>query len=138
MLNKGYCYSFDGFNYGFLYETEEECKRDALNDLLTMNTYKEVYIGKGAITDFTPEIDIEDVLANIMDTAEANEGELAEDYLLDMYYAKEGSENYNLQVELSERLNKVLLDFLKEHNLMPDWYIVKEWELYRLVDGELV
>lgn len=138
MLNKDYCYSFDGVYYGELYKTEEECKKAALQELLSINTNKEVYIGKASITGFTPEIDIEDVLMRIMDTAEDNEGELAEDYLLDMYYAKEGSENYNLQVELSERLNKVLLDFLKEHNLMPDWYIVKEWELYRLVDGELV
>ncbi len=138
MLNKGYCYSFDSICYRELYETEEECKKAALQELLSLENCKEVHIYKFAPTDFKPLINLDKVLEDIMEDAHCNEGEATETYLDELYYAKKGSENYELQLELSKRLNKVLLDFLKEHDLMPDWYLVNEWKIYRFVDGELV
>lgn len=105
------------------YDTVEECIKDARNNMISDEDYV-VYIAE--VVPFEPKIDADDILCRLEEDAYEECGEFAEDW--NVYEA-------NKDDELSNALTQVLIDWLKKHHLMPNFYTVENIREYSLITG---
>lgn len=122
-----YTWSFDREIWGNdKYDTIAECIKAARESVrIDKYKYDTVYIGEAVL--YEPKIDADVVLEGLENDAYIQCDEVAECWEL-FGKDKDG--------ELGNALTKVLLEWLKKHNLMPDFGIVKNIQEYNLITGE--
>lgn len=102
------------------YDTIAECIETA-RECMRNDKYDTVYIGEAVL--YQPEIEADDVLKILKNNAYIKCSKVAECWK-PLGKDKDG--------ELGNALTKVLLEWLKKHNLMPDFGIVKNIQEYSL------
>lgn len=95
------------------FDTIEECIKDALGCGIEPGTM----IAVGICKDYTPIINVDDVLERVGEDAYEECGEIAEDWP-----AFESKKGFIGAKELEEKLNKVFMEWLEQTNQVPNFY----------------
>lgn len=122
-----YSYSFDGERYYGEFDTIAEVLTDARVEAVNYPDSTKVYIGKNY--QYKPRVQAHRVIEDIQEDAFDEAGEAAEDYL---EYVSAPS-----MVKLEKMLTKTFIEWAKENNQEPRFYIAKEIEVYSL-EGDKV
>lgn len=105
----------DEFWHNDRFETIEECIEDAKKQGKPIGSR----IAVGTCEDYVPSIDIFDLLEKIVEDAYDECGEIADGFIEFKYG------NHKNEEILQERMNKVLIDWLKETNQYPTFYKIQ-------------
>ena len=99
--------------YNGRFDTIEECIKDALKNGIELGTM----IAIGLCEDYTPVINVDDVLERVGEDAYEEVGEVAEDWP-----AFESKKGFVGAGSREEKLNKVFNEWLEETNQVPGFY----------------
>ena len=111
------------------YDTIEECINAAREEIIN-DENDIIYIGE--IVPYEPEINADDVLEQLKDDAYNRCGETADTWL---NYGEDEDYADDEEEELSCALTQTLKDWLKKHNLEPDFCEIKNVREYSLITG---
>lgn len=111
------------------YDTIAQCIEAAREEMI-VGKDDVVYIGE--VVPYEPEIDADDVLERLKDNAYNQCGEVADTWLT---YGKDEDYGDEEETELSNALTQVLRDWLKKHNLEPNFYEIHHIREYSLITG---
>lgn len=115
MENKKYTWNYDLDDEIWTHDsfsTIEECVEDAKENY----HYNGDYIVVGKVKHYEPNVDVDDVIERLQEQAYEDCGESSVGWI--------DLENKNVEI-LSERVNKIVKDWLKETNQEPTFYSIE-------------
>jgi hypothetical protein len=119
MRNGKWCYSFNEENFEGEFDTKEQAVAEAIW-YYKDDEKDQDFIWVGQTKPISSGVNVDSIIEQLGEEAYDQAGEYAEDYLTNV--------TLNHQRVLEERLNEVLLAWMKEYNYEPNFWTVENIE----------